>query len=246
MSFCQNCGKKLEDGAKFCPQCGTPVGNTGSENIRKQEYVGKIKKCPSCGADVPSFNSKCTSCGHEFTETKIDNTVKEFFNKITELSSGIETASEEEKKHDITTYKLLLCIFSGLFLLTGFLILGDGGGEEFGISSGIGMTIAGGFGIIACLLIKSPLTQEEKLKRSIIETFVVPNNKESIIEFLMLSCSQIQPGANPFTKEGKTVSLWNKVWKTKIRQTITKSQVVLGNDKDAQEKIAIIKKQYGV
>jgi serine/threonine-protein kinase len=27
MPFCKKCGKKLEDDAVFCPQCGTPVGN---------------------------------------------------------------------------------------------------------------------------------------------------------------------------------------------------------------------------
>ncbi|UTC43138.1 zinc-ribbon domain-containing protein [Treponema sp. OMZ 857] len=37
MAFCQNCGKELMDGAKFCDSCGTPAGNTGSENQRKQD-----------------------------------------------------------------------------------------------------------------------------------------------------------------------------------------------------------------
>lgn len=27
---------------------------------------GDIKKCPSCGASVQSFTSKCGECGHEF------------------------------------------------------------------------------------------------------------------------------------------------------------------------------------
>ena len=26
MAFCSNCGKRLEDGTKFCPECGTPMG----------------------------------------------------------------------------------------------------------------------------------------------------------------------------------------------------------------------------
>ena len=34
MTFCKNCGNKLEDGTKFCPKCGNPTGGTWSnENV---------------------------------------------------------------------------------------------------------------------------------------------------------------------------------------------------------------------
>ena len=52
MAFCQNCGNQLAADAKFCSNCGTPAGSTGTENIRKQEYVGSVKKCPNCGAQM--------------------------------------------------------------------------------------------------------------------------------------------------------------------------------------------------
>ena len=25
MAFCTNCGSKIDDGARFCPDCGSPV-----------------------------------------------------------------------------------------------------------------------------------------------------------------------------------------------------------------------------
>lgn len=30
MAYCENCGTKLKEGAKFCTNCGTPVNNTNN------------------------------------------------------------------------------------------------------------------------------------------------------------------------------------------------------------------------
>ena len=233
MAFCQNCGNQLADDAKFCSNCGTSAGSTGTENVRKQEYVGSVKKCPNCGAVVTSFTAICTSCGHEFVNTKVDKSVKEFFDKISDFSDGYETKQDEEKNSWFILIRAM-CIVTAILC---FMMVPEGMDEA---------KIPGILLIIIAVLLRPSLTQQEKKKRNLIETYVVPNNKESIIEFLILSCSQIQPGANPITKEGKNISLWNKVWKTKIRQTITKTKVVLVGDKDAQEKIKLIKKQYRI
>lgn len=74
MKFCQNCGEQLQPGAKFCPNCGMPTGqvenayqntnqSTNDASVRKQEFVGTIRKCPSCGAEVPAFAVTCPACG---------------------------------------------------------------------------------------------------------------------------------------------------------------------------------------
>lgn len=42
MAYCKNCGNKLEDGAKFCPKCGTPSGSeTKQDTETKQEESSK-------------------------------------------------------------------------------------------------------------------------------------------------------------------------------------------------------------
>lgn len=88
MKFCQNCGSQLQEGAKFCPNCGTPAGQTGNANsststpsdasVRKQEFVGTIRKCPSCGAEVPAFAVTCPACGHELNDAKVSDSLKKF------------------------------------------------------------------------------------------------------------------------------------------------------------------------
>jgi hypothetical protein len=44
---CSNCGEKFETGSRFCPQCGTEVGNN----------------CPSCSKVVQAGDLFCTVCG---------------------------------------------------------------------------------------------------------------------------------------------------------------------------------------
>lgn len=89
MKFCQNCGSQLQEGAKFCPNCGTPTGqvanagananqNANNANVRKQEFVGTIRKCPSCGAEVPAFAVTCPTCGHELNDARVSDSLKKF------------------------------------------------------------------------------------------------------------------------------------------------------------------------
>lgn len=35
--FCGNCGKPLNEGASFCPECGTPVKKIETENVNVEE-----------------------------------------------------------------------------------------------------------------------------------------------------------------------------------------------------------------
>lgn len=51
----------------------------------KSNKEGTTKKCPSCGAPVESFNTKCQDCGHEFRDTEAAvtaQTISQEFSKI--------------------------------------------------------------------------------------------------------------------------------------------------------------------
>ena len=47
------------------------------ENISNK--AGDIKKCPSCGAPVPSFTTKCKDCEFEFRNTEASNSAQSIF-----------------------------------------------------------------------------------------------------------------------------------------------------------------------
>ena len=83
MAFCSNCGVQLQEEAKFCSECGTPVtGGNIKTAERKTVYEGEIHKCPKCGETLNSFVSVCTSCGYELRSKQDEGSVREFAEKI--------------------------------------------------------------------------------------------------------------------------------------------------------------------
>ena len=96
MAYCVNCGTELVGNAKFCQKCGTPTQKK-SDVERKQEFAGKLYKCPSCGEVLKSFEITCPSCGHELRGAKASSAVKEFALKL----EAIESKREYEKPKGI-------------------------------------------------------------------------------------------------------------------------------------------------
>jgi len=54
MIFCENCGKQLNDGVKFCSGCGSAIGSSATPtcaSCRKSLEIGQ-KFCDGCGTSV--------------------------------------------------------------------------------------------------------------------------------------------------------------------------------------------------
>lgn len=49
---CAKCGALVEEGAKFCPECGAKVASSSDMTV-----------CPKCGTSVPSSAKFCSNCG---------------------------------------------------------------------------------------------------------------------------------------------------------------------------------------
>jgi ribosomal protein L40E len=67
----------------------------------KSNKEGEIKKCPACGATVPSFQTKCRDCGHEFRTN--DKSLQDLINELGKIPTPInkgfwDTFSFENRK----------------------------------------------------------------------------------------------------------------------------------------------------
>jgi len=62
-----------------------------TSNLSNKE--GDLKKCPSCGAPVESFTTKCADCGHEFRNIESSQSVQKLFEMLNDLE---KTRKEDE------------------------------------------------------------------------------------------------------------------------------------------------------
>jgi RNA polymerase subunit RPABC4/transcription elongation factor Spt4 len=123
MAFCSNCGTQLQDGVKFCPSCGILAGGAAPALKPAAEKVGNIRKCPACGAEVPSMTVVCPSCGHEFSSVQVANSVQAFFERI--------DAVDQEIYEQKTTEGILSKTLGGLGKISGFeKVLGPSAGGK--------------------------------------------------------------------------------------------------------------------
>ncbi len=59
MIFCEQCGNKLNDGAKFCGKCGTPVAVGQAET----HEMSAPAACTQCGTPLEEGEMFCANCG---------------------------------------------------------------------------------------------------------------------------------------------------------------------------------------
>ena len=176
MAYCTNCGTELVTNGKFCQKCGNPTGVREEGATRKQEFAGKIYKCPSCGEVLKAFEINCPACGYELRGTKASSAIKEFALKL----EAIESRREYEKAR-------------GIFATSADMIM---------------------------------MSKTDKQKISLINSFVVPNSKEDMLEFMILATSNINMRAFELsnTSVSKSDKELNNAWLSKVQQVFEKAR----------------------
>lgn len=231
--YCVSCGAKNNIEARFCQSCGTLLGtinkpdqtekpkkeeqyqqSTYSE--RKQEFIGKILKCPSCGAQLPSFTAICPDCGHEINTQNVSSSLKEFIDSINEYDKAIANDSEllQTGWRAWSKNKKILWVVLNIF------------------TSFIPLVIYLTFPLIKPFLLPKSvpkLSADEKRKASLIENYTFPNEREATIEALMFTKSKMAFLASE--KFNKKTLYWLNLWNTKAEQLNQRASIILQGDK---------------
>ena len=56
--------------------------NAAQKSAPKSNKFGDVRKCPSCGAMIESFQSKCPDCGYEFTNIEANSTAQKLMQAL--------------------------------------------------------------------------------------------------------------------------------------------------------------------
>ena len=218
MAFCTNCGKSLKDGALFCSACGTPKNSSNVNHYQYSEhrqsvYVGNVRKCPSCGAELSSFTAFCPQCGHELNSVVVPESIKDFSTQLnmldTEIANIYQINSWKEWESGKKFWWIVINIFTlgiPLFLAFLFHILGIGKSGRF--------------------------SSIEKKKESFINNYSFPNERESVLEALLFIKSQVV-SLSTKPKNGKNKK-WIRIWDNKAKELLNKSKLLLSEDIIAQ------------
>lgn len=210
MAFCSNCGAQLSEGSKFCTHCGASV-NEIDRSTRKVEYAGKVIKCPACGTEIPSFTAFCPGCGHEINRQGISSTISDFANQINQCDYMIANSPESPRRgwKSWGGWKkfgwVILNIYTFCIPLVIYLLLpllGIGGTSSF--------------------------TSAEQRKAQLINSFVFPNDRESILEGLLFIKAQIAALATG--KFDRNTTRWASIWKNKATQLFERAEIMFKGD----------------
>ena len=106
VAFCSNCGTKLNVDAKFCHGCGSAVSSnsqpvqqplvqstTVDHTVRKQEYAGKVIKCPNCGGVITETTVICPECGMQLTGRAAVSSVQVFKDQLMDIENARKSGS---------------------------------------------------------------------------------------------------------------------------------------------------------
>lgn len=222
MSYCLNCGKELPDDAKFCSACGKENVVAGNDCTakREQEYVGKIKKCPACGEEIPALTAICPACGHELNSMEVTSSLASFIQTLDECDNRIaqEKKTAAPKKGFKAWDKKRKIGWIILNILTSFIPLA------------IYIMLPHIKPLFAHLV--PTLTPEEKKKAELIENYAFPNEREALLEAILFIKAKMA-----FLESGKYSSktmYWMNLWNTKTDQLQEKAKLVLNNDTIAE------------
>lgn len=205
--------------------------DTGETSAPKSDKYGDIRKCPSCGAMVQSFQTTCPDCGYEYSNILENTSINKLMVKLDEIEATRKPNSNPQpEKKPITASTVILYLFFWWILI------------PIKILQFLFTLLQRAFGF-------QPRNQDEIniRKKDVIKNFPIPNTKADILEFLTIAVPNASKKGNlfmcvinPDSTTSRDIALHNEfvpAWRAKCEQIIIKAKFSMQNDKKTLEDI---------
>lgn len=187
----------------------------------KSNKFGDVRKCPSCGAILQSFQTVCPDCGHEFSGIDAVKSAQKLFDSLqaAELRKSEQLAKQnEEKQRRLSELSQRQNNESGLVKILGGQRRNERLDEE---REDLIRELDAAYRNL-----EKKLDQE---KANIIRNFPVPNSKEDLLELLAMASS------SAYDNDG-VIGFEEEVWIQKTDQIYQKVVACSDNDPQLLEK----------
>lgn len=98
--------KKKEAKANQQYQLEMEKAKSAQPSAPKSEKYGDVRKCPACGAIVPSMAAKCPECGYEFTNVEANSSTRLLMQKIDEIQAQYAELTANVDNKDESTIRI--------------------------------------------------------------------------------------------------------------------------------------------
>lgn len=254
MPFCSNCGVKLNDGAKFCIECGTAVivsGATGPDKIKTQSI-----------SNVEESNQKKSLLGDisGVLVTGIKSIADSAKQAVANSQTVSDTNLESQTPISVSNNSVRQQEYAGIILKCPN--CGASISQTTAICSDCGHRITGQAGVSSVRIFSEQLMIIERTRKkpglgtvfgvaiepadqkklSLIRSFPIPNSVDDIFEFMVLAIANIDVALSKSTMMNRyqnsakfessltmprTIS---DAWVSKMQQAYQKAQMSFPND----------------
>ncbi|GHV80442.1 hypothetical protein AGMMS49944_22330 [Spirochaetia bacterium] len=192
------------------------------------EKVGNIRKCPACGAEVDSFQTRCSSCGHEFNKVGVSEGISDFFTRYDTLLNDKTGTAVRSGKSSIFRILQIICVSACVLLFIPLFSTWPYVFMQLLIPIFIPLVLA----LVFAFFIEPKWTQNDEQRKELIATFPLPNSRADIIEFVIMASSRMEktiPVVSSLFNSGKYKVLWNSIWIKKLAQVYNKARLSMSS-----------------
>ena len=190
------------------------INNAATSSAPKSSKFGDVRKCPSCGAVLESFITRCPECGHEFSNIEAVGSAQKLFQQLQTAAMRCTSQIQENEKERQRQLEQLSARQASTSALSKMMTKrGENDAQRQAINDAAD---------------KSRMALETNLikeRQQIIKNFPIPNTKEDLTEMLT------QATSNAYDNDG-VIGPEEEVWIQKCDQIYSKIKVIAAREKD--------------